>query len=735
MKLTTFEWNNGTIDKPIVLSAEQIQTLCDIKESVETANVSGYITAEESIPDYLKAVVEDTYPNLKYIGETTITLPNVYIDSIVMLEGSSLEIKNRYNSIPVKYLDFEIISHNITREDSSITETTIKNRIKVENGYVICDAPNDNASWSDEIKIKATPKFNKTGSSTLTITIQAIGVDSITIDNDSNLQHNSTVIFETSIVPVTTSFTSGIGNISTKSSILRYKYNVTYDTIPSTYSVFINSDGVAKLPKLSEDNKIFKFSLRVDVYILNNTTVLTNVIKTFNIGTKFVDGIISSIKYVQSNMLSASIVGSIATSSKDFNSENNVFCWIKENSEFVFGKYNEATGTFDYRNLYKHDRRYYANDDGTKGESAIDDITNNNNNNNNGFVKLPEFWYKFDKTVNKTYTTVVPDTTLYLKDYGQVYDVTFVVTNSLANTVKEGENPEDWIHWDGKTLIGIWAGSIDIYGNTRSLSGKTPFAYSHNITIDSSNSMTPQIKAILIWLFFSWYGKVNTVHCCGTGSDNILRTTGLTDYLGFTDTTPENASIGEGLSLVTDIRPTSNYNTNAAAAVAGSENDPENGRMANVNFWGIENLWGDHAVLLDKIYSQDIMSSYGHHNIYLNPDTIPQNYTIDPEKGEVGLINDGIEVYGYANRATYATASLVIFDKNGLIDKFSQNSNSNSGIGQQFYHMYGGKVFGSIAGGALATMGIANLQDSPGAPVIVKRLCVHYDNFRKVNEL
>lgn len=149
---------------------------------------------------------------------------------------------------------------------------------------------------------------------------------------------------------------------------------------------------------------------------------------------------------------------------------------------------------------------------------------------------------------------------------------------------------EGWNHWDGNHLIGVY----EAYSSTRNTSD-TGFKTGYNsISIDGElhswsgvvssgaicqdsfkiqarnrgigfSLVTWEEHCIMASLFFMWYGTTNSQEKCGSGTDEYRKSCGRTNNLGMKDTDSET----EG----------------------------------SINFWGLENWWGNKAEYIDNIYS------------------------------------------------------------------------------------------------------------------------------------
>ena len=131
---------------------------------------------------------------------------------------------------------------------------------------------------------------------------------------------------------------------------------------------------------------------------------------------------------------------------------------------------------------------------------------------------------------------------------------------------------ERWMQWGGNDLIGVYeayTSSSKIY----SRSGVTP----------TGNILPGDFKAyarkrgtgftlvkhkqhnIMAFLFYALYGNTNAQAICGSGTSSYPKTTGATNSLGMRDTTTAN------------------------------------GNSMSINFWGLENWWGDMFEIEDNV--------------------------------------------------------------------------------------------------------------------------------------
>ena len=182
-------------------------------------------------------------------------------------------------------------------------------------------------------------------------------------------------------------------------------------------------------------------------------------------------------------------------------------------------------------------------------------------------MKLPEFWY-----------------------YGTEGDQAEIhFTNVNPN------DDETWCHWDTNTLIGVYETynntgggnklcSISNVSSTGNVSQANFKQYARNKG-DGYQLVDWQMHCIMCALFYAWYGNTNSQAVCGSGTSSYQKETGQTNNLGMTDTTAEN------------------------------------GNSMSINFWGLENWWGNKVEWIDNVTS----SSANNASIE-SPDPYPRSF-------------------------------------------------------------------------------------------------------------
>lgn len=223
------------------------------------------------------------------------------------------------------------------------------------------------------------------------------------------------------------------------------------------------------------------------------------------------------------------------------NPKTNIVTWIKFNSHRFVGNY-DATNGMIIRQLDDNSSELYAD-----GGNASEDIKGTNG--GDVFVKLPDFWFKgVTLDANKT-------------------EMHFRATN-----------PEDssWTKWDGNNLIGAYKGNVTnniLYSrsnviptvNIKQVDFKT-YARTRSNGDDHFSLVTYEAHQVMALLYMCYYGNTNGQEVIGAGTVNYPKITGQTNVDGINDTVAENSR--------------------------------------SINFWGLENWWGDIDEFIDNISTQ-----------------------------------------------------------------------------------------------------------------------------------
>ena len=230
--------------------------------------------------------------------------------------------------------------------------------------------------------------------------------------------------------------------------------------------------------------------------------------------------------------------------SGDINSD--AIQWIRANSHRYLGKY---TGTGQMTICQLAD----VNPEGATGAYYHDGVTEVQAPWCGGTDSLCEWWMRLPKFYYHA-EEIEPD----------IWDIGF------------GQEPEadDWKCWDGNDLIGVFKASTDQRGYPVCRAEMTPkvsmsqadFYDKVRLRGDGYSLVKFKHHSMMAFLFYAMYGNTNSQSICGSGTDQGGKTTGKTDLLGMVDT------------------------------VAGG-----NGDSVSINFWGLENWWGDIYEYVDNV--------------------------------------------------------------------------------------------------------------------------------------
>lgn len=209
---------------------------------------------------------------------------------------------------------------------------------------------------------------------------------------------------------------------------------------------------------------------------------------------------------------------------------------IRANSHRYVGEIGVNTGIM---NLFKlNDANGVRLEDGTDHTLSVigEDV----------FMKLPQFWYKAEEV----------DT--------DIWDISFAY----------GSKPDDtYLEWDGKDLIGVY----EAYADSEKLYSISMRDSSANLNIDQFKSYAQargdgyslvkwKHHCMMAMLFYAYYGTTDSQAVVGRGVHSYSELTGATNSLGMEDT------VGSG----------------------------GNGDSQSINFWGLENWWGNKYEFIDN---------------------------------------------------------------------------------------------------------------------------------------
>lgn len=280
-----------------------------------------------------------------------------------------------------------------------------------------------------------------------------------------------------------------------------------------------------------------------------------------------------------------------------------------------------------------------------------------NNTTYDKFMKLPEFWWHCEEVAANT----------------DRWKIDFTM---------DDPNDESWNHWDGNTFIGVY----EAYNSSNKVYSRTGQTPTGNVTWTNFKAyatargtgyslVTYEAHQIMALLGYGWLGTTDDQSIVGYGGNEYNKVTGKCDAKGIHDT---------------------------SAAVDGG-NTASGGSNISINFWGLENWWGNMAEWVDNIQTAN---SSGLVNI-LTPGSSTVNRTVQTttgsgcmtkttmgDKGDMipkAYVSDNTYSKGYAS-ASYVSAGT------GYV---AYRSDSGSGAAGGLGYLY----VSSNAGGSRASSG------------------------------
>lgn len=570
MKLNKFTWNNGTQSSPIVLTNDQIKKLIAIGQRTDiVSNVKGYVTTNSrKMQKFLKYALTQQFPNLNVIC-------NEELADTFTLRTSSNTIKEGNRELIIISTDTGI-THNFLKWkyeysnfiiDGDISQDNIKSRIHVENGFLVIDDPKENASWSVTLKLTAYPIYYNdsdfdtipaTSKPDIILTITAKKIDDISISTKNEVPINSKVDITVTPIPAD----------STKLKGATYTYTT---NTPDIININTSSLGTEIITKKQGTGNII-----VTLHACNNTVTKSNSTTftvydlrpvCFVIDQRYIGNLSDPTSMVSENCIlnPDGSLQSISNSGSVGNASNNTLTWIRQNTHAYVSKYVGFSG-LRLKQLDDTTRKKFA--DGT---SAVDYISNESGE-YDVFIKFgSDIYYKTEAYTPQGQSSPNPDYVLV----------------TIARELPIGEDSTKWQKWSKYKLIGVYP-ACKINNKLHSLSGKR--AVNNISQIDSIakakargtnfNICDYDMTRLFAFLFYGYYSSLGCQQICGYGTTNLIDNTyypkisGSTDTLAMTDT---DTTTGNGAST-----------PNEDQIKAGTGSD-----IKSVNFWGLEECWGD----------------------------------------------------------------------------------------------------------------------------------------------
>lgn len=653
MSLQKFTWVNGTPTSPITLTTDEINVLIAAKKAGNIdMTVSGYYnTTSGSIRNYLYQVLKDLFPDLNYVGAaSTIVADDVQISLEgveSMNEGTETRIVSTGN-VPMDYLSFQFsyVSGSVdTPDDITDRLSVVKKQDAGGNDvwYLKASKPIENTTWNALLNITAYPSYlaeiPQSGASNradYNIRVNAVALNGIYISGSTDIKQgqrptytvlptnaNTTKITEntiyslaispnnTGISPVIGSYAPGdYGSLTGNGNTWVFNAAAA-GTSTFTANIFLLSteDGGSSIANAS-------LQVACTQGVLNNIITISQQLSMADSGAGSLAVIDSANPLTHYDNIAMKPDGTFKSG------QENAFAWVRENSHLYVGKWSHDiltnTDVMNLRQLSDSDKRVW--NDNPDGAGAI----LNDPSYGDVWLKLPEFWYKLEPYKNSS-NEIVPN----------AYTFSVAVENPVL-----GNLTGDWIHWDGLTLIGVYEGYV--YNNKLySVSGQNPHArsacnvydgdptdpVSYNIAASSMQTykytyaanrgpnfhlVSWEAHCIMALLGYAYYGSVDIQSICGRGTPThwnvgstiyyFPRVTGLCDLYGMNDTVKSVVDAWEGGTQAYDTNGTRKPDANGYIDIQDDK---------SVNFWGLENWWGNISEFMDNVMTVDTNKHVG----------------------------------------------------------------------------------------------------------------------------
>jgi hypothetical protein len=563
--IQNFTWNNGTLESPIVLTTQQISTLISAGNNPDiNTSVKGVIKSSTGIYKYLKYALTKLYgSDLTVLGEEVADSFQISAPTSNLLEGNSMTLNVSSSSgMTAEDLQYKLIFGTV-KTDNVLDEDTIKSRISINNGILQISQAQENGSWEIPVTVKACPLYEDIDTTnnfvkSEAILCRAVAMTSFSAQAEESISINSSADISYITAPSNT----------TKLGTAKIVYEITEGDGSFLDGRFYASEkpGNVTIKVTCTLAGGASFTSTVNIKVKNSTQ------STITIWNGGVDGGISDTK----SMVTGDVVVDPTTAAIHTNSDN-VILWIRKNSHLYLCKYMGRDIGMKIKQLDDNDRRKYS--DGTDASKAIAGAPGSDGIIMDVMLKLPTFYYKCVTNV----------------DNPSAVDVIFSAGNDDANSYYE---------WDTNKRIGVYEGVIYRDGvplnptsSTSyasgdvmySISGVTPTAnYSQasfkqaararntvpvgTVATDGFQIVDYETHVIMALLYYGYYGgyNINCQEVIGYGTSSYPKVAGYyTDELGMNDTFSKN--------------------------MGGT------GDSGSINFWGLENWWGDLYEWVDNL--------------------------------------------------------------------------------------------------------------------------------------
>lgn len=606
MSLTTFNWNNGSLNSPIVLTTDDIEVLIEGASKVENYSVKGYITTPTGkMYKFIKETLNTLFPDLHIIksnGNPIEELPDEFtisIDNTTIDEGKSTPINITGGSITHDYLNYDI--EYLTDDENIVTSGDIsaeivKSRITVEHGIIKVTAPTENADWTVDMKITAYPKYYEgvelseipaVSRPYVLVRAQAISISDISLNLPIEVPIRTQIPI--TIIPTPANSTKLAGAIYTYSTTTS-NYVSVIGNEPVTLNEVTSASSLASLtvamrlsgtanPIASATETFNIYDLRPTCFIIDQRG-LNNLLdsRVMVSGNFYIDG--------EGNKQNLSSYAALDAATR------NTIKWIRDNSHLYVGQWDG--NRIRLRQLKDDDKTKFV--DGSSAETYITGLADN-------------AAYTYDVFL-KFKTDIYIKTEADIPTGDEVADTNYIrvtISKDKPDDYVNASNSGGWVKYDQYSMPGVYkmyvknnqARSISGQIPTRNISQTTSFArarvrgqVNYGMRLVNYN-----IHRLMALLYYGYYGTLNSQDGCGYGTTTVVngsyysKKTGLCNSLGMTDTTNDTGLTTSGNGTV-DATTEDGQNQ----IIAGYGVD-----IKSVNFWGLENWWGDINEWMDDL--------------------------------------------------------------------------------------------------------------------------------------
>lgn len=212
MALQSFTWNNGTNDNPVSLNSQQLSALVKLANNSNILkDVRGHVTTVSgTISRYDKYVLNQVFQNLVVHATEQSDSFALAASRATINEGEESAII--VTGLATSAVDFAI-EHTVTGR-SGIEESAVKAKIRMDGNVLVVDAPQENASWQDIVRVKAKPVYEDWGNSSVIryvdITVRAVALSGVTLTGNGSIPVGNTAEVTVNLIPSNCTKSSGV---------------------------------------------------------------------------------------------------------------------------------------------------------------------------------------------------------------------------------------------------------------------------------------------------------------------------------------------------------------------------------------------------------------------------------------------------------------------------------------------------------------------------------------------